>query len=122
VFRPKNEIDAPELRARLGQVQVLDVREPSEFQAGHVEGSLLLPLGELLDRLDELDPDRPIVAVCRSGSRSWQVTRYLAAQGYDITNLRGGLVGWARHGFPLQAGPAPTHGTAVEGPARRAVG
>ncbi|MEX2620818.1 MAG: rhodanese-like domain-containing protein [Egibacteraceae bacterium] len=82
-------------------VDIIDVREADEWRAGHIAGSRHIPMGTIGNRLHELDGDRPIVAVCRSGQRSGQVTALLAKQGYDITNLDGGLRAWARGGLPL---------------------
>jgi rhodanese-related sulfurtransferase len=87
------------------QLVVLDVREAAEWRGGHIDGALHIPMTELGARLHELDPGRPIVAVCRSGNRSGMVTQALSARGYDVTNLDGGLMAWARAGLPLVAGP-----------------
>jgi rhodanese-related sulfurtransferase len=80
---------------------LLDVREQDEWDAGHVEGAQHLPIGQLLGRLDEVPPDRDLVVVCRVGSRSAQVTAYLAQQGYAAVNLDGGLESWVAAGRPL---------------------
>ncbi|MCI0424945.1 MAG: rhodanese-like domain-containing protein [Actinobacteria bacterium] len=71
---------------------ILDVREPGEWALGVLEGSVLMSIGEVVDRVGEIPRDRPILCVCRSGSRSDQVARYLEAQGFEgVANLRGGL-------------------------------
>lgn len=82
---------------------LLDVREPAEWDAGHVAGSALVPLGSL-------DPaavpsGRRVVAVCRSGNRSRQAAVRLADAGLDVVNLAGGVVAWADQGLPLVTGP-----------------
>ena len=77
---------------------VLDVREDEEWEAGHVDGSLHIPLMDLPQRLDELPPDTPLVVVCRVGGRSAQATTWLVQQGYDAANLEGGLFAWAAAG------------------------
>ena len=79
----------------------VDVREPEEWAAGHVEGSLWIPLGELQARAGELPRDRPLVIVCRSGSRSAYAADALVAAGWDASNLAGGLHAWAAAGLPL---------------------
>jgi rhodanese-related sulfurtransferase len=81
---------------------LLDVRSPEEYQTdGHIEGSRLLPLPMLMQRLEELPKDRPIVCVCRSGNRSQVAAEQLAAMGFtDLTNLSGGMIDWHRHGLP----------------------
>jgi rhodanese-related sulfurtransferase len=88
---------------------LLDVREQDEWNAGHVEGSQHIPMGELLGRLGEVPADREVVVVCRVGSRSAQVTAYLRQQGYDVVNLDGGLHAWVDAGRPLvaEAGTPP---------------
>lgn len=73
---------------------VLDVREPSEYQQGHVPGSVLIPLGALAGRLHELPADQPIVAVCRSGNRSGMATSMLRKAGYKALNMVGGMNAW----------------------------
>ena len=80
---------------------LLDVREQDEWDAGHVEDSQHIPIGELLGRLAEVPTDREVVVVCRVGNRSAQVTAYLAQQGYDVVNLDGGLEAWVDAGRPL---------------------
>lgn len=73
---------------------ILDVREPDEWQAGHVEGSLHIPMGQIPARFDEVPQDRRVVVVCRSGHRSARVTGYLRELGLDVVNLEGGLTAW----------------------------
>ena len=80
---------------------LLDVREDDEWQAGHIEGAQHIPLGELGGRIAELPKAQPIVAVCRSGSRSGAAVRGLKQMGYDVENLDGGVVAWTRAGLPL---------------------
>ncbi|MDT9593205.1 rhodanese-like domain-containing protein [Nocardioides zeae] len=79
---------------------VLDVREPSEWQAGHVEGALHIPLGELTGRLDEV-PTTQTLVVCKVGGRSAQATAWLAQQGRDVVNLDGGMLDWQAAGRPM---------------------
>ncbi|MBN9387455.1 MAG: rhodanese-like domain-containing protein [Chloroflexi bacterium] len=82
---------------------IIDVREPYEYTQGHIIGSKLIPLGQLASRLNELGGnDREIITVCRSGNRSGQAAAYLAAQGYSVTNMAGGMVGWLLAGLPVQ--------------------
>lgn len=82
---------------------VIDVREPSEYAQGHIKGSQLIPLGQLPGRLAELGgKDREIITVCRSGGRSSQAANLLAAQGYIVTNMQGGMIGWQQAGLPVQ--------------------
>jgi glyoxylase-like metal-dependent hydrolase (beta-lactamase superfamily II)/rhodanese-related sulfurtransferase len=99
---------APEaLEDVAAQVQVIDVREEAEFTGplGHIRGAKLLPLGELEARLEELDRNQPIVAVCRSGARSAQATVLLQKAGFtDIANLAGGMLHWRGNGHPVEGG------------------
>lgn len=76
---------------------LLDVREHVEYQTASVEGSLSIPMGEIPSRLQELDPDAHIVAMCHSGIRSMNVTVWLRDQGFDrVQSLRGGIDAWSR--------------------------
>lgn len=102
---PVQKITAKELYQRIqGQEKVLlvDVRSPEEYWVdGHIKGSRLLPLPVLLQRIDELPKDRPIVCVCRSGSRSHVACEQLASRGFtQVTNLVGGMIGWRQAGLP----------------------
>jgi sulfur dioxygenase len=103
------EIDPHGLEELPGPVQILDVREAEEFTGplGHIEGAVLIPLGELAKRLDELRRDRPIIAVCRAGSRSAQATAILQQAGFGkIANLNGGMLRWRAEGHPVEGGSA----------------
>ena len=92
-----------EAHRRREQVQFLDVREPEEWVAGHIEGAVHVPMGQLGQRHEELAEDRLIVAVCRSGARSGQVAGALHRAGYEIENLDGGMQAWARSALPYVA-------------------
>ena len=86
---------------RREELVFLDVREVDEWKAGHIEGSLHIPMGELAARQDEIPRDRPIVAVCRTGRRSDAVTHALVRAGYDAENLVGGVAEWTGVGLHL---------------------
>lgn len=91
------EVQPQWLEENLGAAQILDVREPEEFDGplGRIPGARLIPLGSLAERTGELDPDKPIVAVCRAGGRSAQATNILRRAGFDrIANLAGGMLRW----------------------------
>lgn len=90
-----------ELAARQGDVQIVDVRWPNEWDAGHIEGALHIPQDELDDRLAEIGHGRPVVAVCRSGGRSAAVAEQLRSEGFRAESLDGGLLAWADAGLPL---------------------
>jgi len=73
-------------------VQWLDVRNPDEWQAGHIDGAVWVPLHALRDRLDELDRNRPVVTICRGGQRSYYASRVLRQNGFaDVATLTGGM-------------------------------
>jgi rhodanese-related sulfurtransferase len=82
---------------------VLDVREDDEWQAGHVEGSLHVPLRQLGERYADLPDAEQTLVVCRVGNRSAYATAFLQQQGVDAVNLDGGLVAWHAAGRPLVA-------------------
>jgi adenylyltransferase/sulfurtransferase len=87
--------------SRGDDVMILDVREPHEWNAGHLEHALHIPMQQLPQRLAELPRDREIVAVCRSGSRSEHVRRHLEQSGFTrVLNLAGGMQRWAREVDP----------------------
>ena len=74
-----------------GEIQVVDVREQEEYDALHLDGVTLLPLSELLDRYNELDKDQSYYVICKSGRRSARACQFLEEQGYDVTNVQGGM-------------------------------
>ncbi len=96
-------IDVSTLARDLRQFQVVDVRYPNEWDAGHIEGAVHVPSDYVLDRVGELDNTRPVVTVCRSGSRSAHAAEELTGAGFEVRNLGGGMEAWARHGLPVVA-------------------
>jgi len=94
------ELTPQELHARLASgetLQLVDVRQPEEYQYCRIEGSELIPLGELAQRADEIADDRPVVLICHHGVRSMQALAYLQHR-HDRTNLlnlRGGIHAWS---------------------------
>jgi glyoxylase-like metal-dependent hydrolase (beta-lactamase superfamily II)/rhodanese-related sulfurtransferase len=103
------EIEPHGLEELQGPVQILDVREEDEFTGplGHIEGAVLIPLGQLAARVEELARDRPIIAVCRAGSRSAQAVAILLQAGFgEIANLNGGMLRWRAEGHPVEGGSA----------------
>jgi rhodanese-related sulfurtransferase len=102
-------LDSPALKNRLeqGDVALIDVRTPAEFEAAHIPGSLNLPLDKLGAHLDELSRGlcQPAVLICRSGNRAGQAERILAAAGVDgIQVLDGGILAWERAGGAVHRG------------------
>ncbi len=102
--------DTPEINVQETQKRVqngallLDVREQNEYDEERIAGAQLLPLSELMARFDELPKDREIIAQCRSGKRSAQATDFLRAQGYDVTNMEGGILRWKAQNLPTEQG------------------
>jgi len=92
------EITPVELKKRLDageDLTIVDVREPNEYQINRIPGSVLIPLGELPRRYQELDPDREIVLHCKMGGRSAKAQDFLRTVGFGKTkNLRGGVLSW----------------------------
>ncbi|TPQ17540.1 rhodanese-like domain-containing protein [Streptomyces sporangiiformans] len=84
---------------------LLDVREDDEWQAGHAEGALHIPMSEFVARYGELTDAAPqegrVHVICRSGGRSAQVAMYLVQQGIDAVNVDGGMQVWAATGRPV---------------------
>ncbi len=89
-------------RAEGGAV-LLDVREPSEWRAGHAPRARHIPLNDLDRRSRELPAGRDIITVCRSGSRSARAAKMLATDGRAVLNLAGGMRAWAAAGLPVVA-------------------
>ena len=77
---------------------LLDVREPDEWNRGHAPQAHLIPMGSIMDRIDEIPNDERVVVVCHSGYRSWQVTKALVEAGYDAVNVAGGMEAWQSAG------------------------
>jgi rhodanese-related sulfurtransferase len=94
------ELSPEELHTRLANgedLQLIDVRQPEEYEYCRIEGSQLIPLGELPRHVDELDETRPIVLICHHGVRSMQALAFLQHR-HDMTNLlnlRGGIHAWS---------------------------
>src|SRR3954447_26000129 len=83
-------------------IQLVDVREQYEREAGHVAGSRHVPLAELTAAAPTIDASRPVVFVCRVGARSSMAAWSFGRAGYDAHTLEGGLIGWPASGLPLE--------------------
>ncbi len=100
-----SKITAADLKAKLDAkepIQIIDVRTRQEYKTdGHIAQSKLIPLSELPARSKNLRKNKTIVCVCRSGSRSRSACKQLVNQGFtDVIDLKGGMNGWKRAGFP----------------------
>ena len=84
-------------------VVLIDVREQSEYDAGHIPGITLVPMSEIQNRLDEIPTDKEVIVTCRSGNRSGQVTDFLRKNGFDnVHNMQGGIIAWEQAGYPVE--------------------
>lgn len=98
---------AVQLMSHEGGSLVLDVREDSEYQSGHIKDSIHIPMGALASRVSELDKykNKNIILGCRSGSRSGRACSILKKHGFEkIHNLRGGVLAWENDNLPMQRG------------------
>lgn len=84
-----------------GEVQLVDVREPHEWEEGRIAGASHIELERLAGRAAEIDRDRPVVFQCRLGARSAMATAAFRAAGWEAYNLTGGLQAWVEAGLPL---------------------
>jgi rhodanese-related sulfurtransferase len=109
----QTDIDPEQLSEWMGEdpeLQVVDVRESYERDAGHIAGTTHIPVVELAGRAHELDRERPVVFYCRVGARSDMAAQAFRASGYRTLSMTGGLVRWARESRPL----APKGGTVAD--------
>ena len=95
----KGDISPADVKARLDRqedFQLIDVREPHEYQICRIPQARLIPLGQLGDRLAEIDRSRPIVVHCKMGGRGAQAAQFLLERGYtDVLNMTGGIIAWS---------------------------
>ncbi len=103
------QVDPSQVQTMLSQPTrpyLIDVRTPGEYKQGHVKGAELIPLNELSTKMNRLPKSREIICICESGSRSRVAARHLKAQGYTVSNMRGGMGHWVRSGLPVKTGLA----------------
>jgi rhodanese-related sulfurtransferase len=102
---PISEIEVSALAERVAAgALVIDVREPNEYQAGHVPGAQLLPLAAVPDELARFNADGPTYVICRSGGRSMRACEIAADEGYDVVNVTGGTSAWIDSGRDVAIG------------------
>jgi rhodanese-related sulfurtransferase len=82
---------------------ILDVREDDEFTLGRAAGALHIPLGQLPERIEELDPDTDYYVICRTGGRSMRASDFMVNRGYSAINVAGGSGAWLESGRPMEA-------------------
>lgn len=85
-----------------GAIQLIDVRQPEEYEAGRIAGARHVALAQLSAQARSIDPDRPVVFYCSTGSRSAMATDAFLRAGFDAHNLTGGLLDWQAAGLPLE--------------------
>jgi rhodanese-related sulfurtransferase len=86
---------------------VIDVREREEYVGGHVPGAVLIPLGEVVERVDEVDTTAPVYVICATGNRSAKAVQWYRRQGIDARNVAGGTQAWVTSGKPTAFGLDP---------------
>jgi rhodanese-related sulfurtransferase len=100
-----SEVEEVDVRTALKEMNegafLLDVREDNEFEAGHADGAVSIPLSELALRLEDVPTDREIYVICRSGARSAQAAGALREAGFLTTNVKGGSLEWRAEGLPF---------------------
>ena len=110
---PEIEIGPEDLAERLArdEVQLIDVREPYEWEAGRIEGARHVEMERLASQAQTIDRERPVVFQCRLGARSALAAQAFRTAGWDAWSLRGGLVLWHDRGLPLvpQGGQVGDH-------------
>jgi adenylyltransferase/sulfurtransferase len=94
------EITAKELKAKMDageDFQLIDVRQPEEFAFAKIEGAKLIPLGQILNRMDEIDPSRETIVQCKAGGRSANAIMAMQRAGFtgELKNLVGGITAWS---------------------------
>jgi adenylyltransferase/sulfurtransferase len=94
------EITVQELKEKMDageDIELIDVRQPDEYQKAKIEGAKLIPLPEIIQRMDEIDNSKPIVVHCKMGGRSAKAIEFLQAAGFegDMSNLVGGITAWS---------------------------
>ncbi len=102
------EVDLDTFAAAYEQgATVLDVRNPDEYETAHVPGAVLIPLGELGARQDEIPDANPLYVICAVGGRSLAATKALVEAGYSALSVAGGTNGWIEQGRPAVSGSGP---------------
>ncbi len=85
-------------------VALIDVRRPHEYEAYHAPGAVLIPLDELVERVDDVPAAGTVYVICESGGRSARAVQYLRSVGVDAVNVAGGSAAWRSSGHPTESG------------------
>ena len=100
------EISVQDLAALGATAHIIDVREPHEWDEGHIPHAIHLPLGAVPDQVAAFHGE-PTYIVCRSGARSGRACEFLGAQGCEVVNVAGGMIAWAAAGYEVDTGAGP---------------
>lgn len=96
------DLTVDELSQNLDKYVVVDVREPYELRSGVIPGALTIPMAQLQNRLSELDKSKSLAVVCASGGRSASASSFLSQQGFDVSNVVGGMSLWIGSRHPVE--------------------
>jgi rhodanese-related sulfurtransferase len=101
---PSHELAPERVKEMLdgGEIELVDVREQYEWEAGRIAGAKHIELERLAGRAEELPRERPIVFQCRLGARSAMATEAFRASGWEAYNMTGGIMAWVEHGLPIE--------------------
>ena len=101
---PEHELSPEQVRDRLerGEIELVDVREQYEWDAGRIAGARHIELERLAGRAEEIPRERPVVFQCRLGARSAMATQAFRSGGWEAYNLAGGIAEWVRRGLPIE--------------------
>ncbi len=103
-----SEVTIEELESALQSgARLIDVREPDEYEAGHVPGAILVPLGTVPDSLAQFSSDATTYVICKSGARSYRACEFVIDHGLDAANVEGGTMAWIISGRGTVAGDQP---------------
>ena len=104
---PEISIDELAAARAAGAVPLVDVRQPEEYEAGHVPGAKLIPMGDVVARVGELPVDGPVYVICQTGGRSQRAADYLRSVGIEAYNIAGGTKAWVEAGHDTAHGSFP---------------
>ncbi len=99
------EITVKEAKDQLSAYRLIDVREAYEWNGdlGHIKGAQLIPMANIPAHLDQFSKTEEILLICRSGNRSGMIGQFMASQGYQVTNLLGGMMSWNANHLPVSS-------------------
>ncbi len=104
---PEISIDELATARATGPVPLVDVRQPEEYEAGHVPGAKLIPLADVVARVGEIPVQGPVYVICQTGSRSQRAADFYRNRGIEAYNVAGGTKAWVESGLETAHGPLP---------------